>query len=331
MTRPMLRNAVLAITALAVIAPAAQAQGVPADKGTVLPGVTVAGIDLGGLTLAEAEQRINTDLGPHAQRPMVVRVAGRRFELKAADAKVTLDALTTAKRAIRVKEAGAVPLKLTWSAAALQGFVAGIVADVNRPGRDATMKIGLKKVTVKRSRAGAAVPQKEIVEKLGERIAAPGSSALIVAKTTPVRAAVNANDLRNRLGGTVITVDKKNFKLRLFKRLKVVKTYGVAVGQPAYPTPSGRFTIQNKQINPVWSVPNSPWAGELQGTTVAGGAANNPLKARWMGITNGVGIHGTGQPWTIGSRASHGCIRMRVPDVIKLYRRVPVGTPVLLR
>ena len=100
---------------------------------------------------------------------------------------------------------------------------------------------------------------------------------------------------------------------------------------PAYPTPSGRFSSTSKQVNPTWSVPNSPWAGELQGTTVAGGSAANPLKARWMGIANGVGIHGTAQEYSIGSRASHGCIRMRVADVIDLFRRVPVGTPVLIQ
>ena len=81
----------------------------------------------------------------------------------------------------------------------------------------------------------------------------------------------------------------------------------------------------------MWSVPNSPWAGELPGTTVAGGCAANPLKARWMGIADGVGIHGTGEDYSIGSRASHGCIRMHVSDVIDLYPRVPVGTPVLIR
>jgi lipoprotein-anchoring transpeptidase ErfK/SrfK len=64
---------------------------------------------------------------------------------------------------------------------------------------------------------------------------------------------------------------------------------------------------------------------------VAGGSAENPLKARWMGIVNGVGIHGTGEPSSIGTRASHGCIRMTVPDVVDLYPRVPVGTPVLIR
>ncbi len=77
-------------------------------------------------------------------------------------------------------------------------------------------------------------------------------------------------------------------------------------------------------------MPNSPWAGELRGSTVQGGSAANPLKARWMGIVNGVGIHGTGEEGSIGSRASHGCIRMRVADVIALYSRVPVGTAVLI-
>ena len=105
----------------------------------------------------------------------------------------------------------------------------------------------------------------------------------------------------------------------------------MAVGQPAYPTPEGLFSIQSKQVNPTWSVPNSPWAGELQGTTVEGGSPANPLKARWMGIANGVGIHGTGEDYSIGSRASHGCIRMHVPDVIDLFKRVPVGAPVLIQ
>jgi lipoprotein-anchoring transpeptidase ErfK/SrfK len=50
-----------------------------------------------------------------------------------------------------------------------------------------------------------------------------------------------------------------------------------------------------------------------------------------MGIVNGVGIHGTALGGSIGTRASHGCIRMHVPDVIALYRRVPIGTPVLIR
>jgi lipoprotein-anchoring transpeptidase ErfK/SrfK len=128
----------------------------------------------------------------------------------------------------------------------------------------------------------------------------------------------------------VITIDRSTFTLRLFKHLKVAKTYRVAVGQPAYPTPTGLFSIANKAVNPAWTAPNSPWAGAYANETVAGGSAENPLKARWMGIVNGVGIHGTGIPGSIGTAASHGCIRMTVPDVIDLYPRVPLGTPVLI-
>jgi lipoprotein-anchoring transpeptidase ErfK/SrfK len=141
---------------------------------------------------------------------------------------------------------------------------------------------------------------------------------------------VRTRDLRWGRYGTIVTVDQRHFRLRLFKRLRFVKSYGVAVGQPAYPTPNGLFSIANKAVNPTWTVPDSPWAGALRNETVPGGSSQNPLKARWMGIVNGVGIHGTAESGSIGSRASHGCIRMRVADVIDLYPRVPVGSPILI-
>ena len=71
-------------------------------------------------------------------------------------------------------------------------------------------------------------------------------------------------------------------------------------------------------------------AGSLAGQVIPGGAPNNPLKARWMGIFDGAGIHGTDQVGSLGTAASHGCIRMAIPDVIELYDRVPVETPVYI-
>ena len=76
---------------------------------------------------------------------------------------------------------------------------------------------------------------------------------------------------------------------------------------------------------------NSAWAVSLAGQTIAGDEPNNPLKARWLGVNGSVGIHGTAEEWSIGSRASHGCIRMRVRDVVDLYPRVPLGAQVLIR
>jgi lipoprotein-anchoring transpeptidase ErfK/SrfK len=130
---------------------------------------------------------------------------------------------------------------------------------------------------------------------------------------------------------TVLTVDRRHFRLRLFKRLRLRRKFPIAVGRVGLATPRGLYAITSKQVNPAWHVPNSPWAGALAGQVIPGGAPENPLKARWLGIADGIGIHGTAEDWSIGTRASHGCIRMHVRDVKALYRRVPLGTPVLIR
>ena len=77
-------------------------------------------------------------------------------------------------------------------------------------------------------------------------------------------------------------------------------------------------------------MPNSAWAGDLAGKVIAGDDPSNPIKARWMGIYDGVGVHGTSDDASIGSAASHGCIRMHVPDVEELYDQVPVGAPIYI-
>jgi lipoprotein-anchoring transpeptidase ErfK/SrfK len=123
-----------------------------------------------------------------------------------------------------------------------------------------------------------------------------------------------------------IRVDRAKRKLYLYQDGKLVKTYSVAVGQPTYPTPVGTFAIISKEVNPTWYPPNSPWA---KGAKPIGPGPNCPLQARAMWLSApAVGIHGTNAPSSIGHAASHGCIRMRVADVIDLYKRVFVGTPV---
>jgi lipoprotein-anchoring transpeptidase ErfK/SrfK len=325
---------VLLVAALAAAVPTAAPAAKPkakADPTNVPAGVTAGGVDLSGLTLADAQAKLEATIGAKVNADLVLGAAGRPWTLKAADAKLVFDSLTTAKRAIRAKAPGDVGVKLTHSRLAVKAFVAKVAAKVAKAPKDARVRITLTHIYRTRATHGRALDQtkvaKEIDAALDDFANAPRTLHTKLKKTSP---AVNANDLAKKYN-TIITVDKKHFKLRLFKGLKFKKSYGVAVGQPAYPTPSGLFAIQDKQVNPVWSVPNSPWAGELQGTTVEGGSAANPLKARWMGIVNGVGIHGTGEDYSIGSAASHGCIRMHVPDVKDLFDRTPVGTPVLIK
>jgi lipoprotein-anchoring transpeptidase ErfK/SrfK len=297
----------------------------------IRPGVSAGGVDLSGLDVPSASAKLDAELAPRLTGDLLIGVAGRPWTLKMADAKLKLDSERTAKRALYAKaDVTQVAPAITHSRTAVRTFVEGIAKKVGKPARDARIKITLRHIFRERSRPGRRLDVDGARKAIDAALDDPAAPRVLHQPLTRVRAKVNADDLA-RVYGTVITIDRAHFKLRLFKALKFRKSYGVAVGQPAYPTPTGRFSITSKQVNPVWSVPNSPWAGELQGTTVEGGSAANPLKARWMGITNGVGIHGTGEDYSIGTRASHGCIRMHVPDVVDLFKRVPVGTPVLIK
>jgi lipoprotein-anchoring transpeptidase ErfK/SrfK len=196
--------------------------------------------------------------------------------------------------------------------------------------RNARLKMTIRRMKVRRARVGWSIDEKALALALDPLLADPHAVRVMRVERLRVHPKRNVIDLR-RQHRAVLTIDRAHFKLRYFKNLKLRRTYGIAVGAPGYETPTGRFSIRNKAVNPAWSAPDEPWAGAYRNEVVAGGSPENPLKARWMGIVGGVGIHGTAAEYSIGTRASHGCIRMRVADVIDLYPRVPVGTPVLIR
>jgi lipoprotein-anchoring transpeptidase ErfK/SrfK len=188
----------------------------------------------------------------------------------------------------------------------------------------------IKRMKVRRARMGWSIDEKALALSLDPLLADPWALRVVRVERERVHPKRNVIDLR-REHRVVLTIDRANFKLRYFKNLKLKRSYGIAVGAPGYETPTGRFSIHNKAVDPAWSAPDEPWAGAYRNEVVEGGAADNPLKARWMGIVGGVGIHGTAAEYSIGTAASHGCIRMRVADVIALYPKVPVGTAVLIR
>jgi hypothetical protein len=317
-----------------LLAPAASAQ---APEPVIRPGVTVAGLDVGGQTLSQAAGTIDRAYRHQlVTRNVSVRVGGKGYSLRTKKVAFAFDPSKSARRAYIAGNDTPAPQPVdvlpwtTYDKKKLAAFVARVDRSARVAPRDATVRITLRHISKRSSKSGRELDEKSLATALALSLIDPRALRQIRPRRKVVKAAVGTKDLARRYG-TVVTIDKSSFRLRLFKRLKLSKSYGVAVGQPAYPTPSGLFSVANKAVNPAWTAPNSPWAGAYRNETVAGGSAENPLKARWMGIVNGVGIHGTGEPGSIGSRASHGCIRMTVPDVIDLYPRVPVGTPVLIR
>ena len=129
--------------------------------------------------------------------------------------------------------------------------------------------------------------------------------------------------------GPVVIIHRGSNRLSLFDGPALVRRFGVATGEAKYPTPLGSFSIATKQMNPWWiPPPDSDWAKDAKPIPPGPG---NPLGTRWMGLTAPlVGIHGTPDAASIGYSASHGCIRMRVPEAEWLFGRVSVGTPVLI-
>jgi lipoprotein-anchoring transpeptidase ErfK/SrfK len=334
-------SSTLALLALpAAAAPQAPPQTPPLPGERIAAGVSAGGVDVSGLTIDEAAQRLDASYGARLKTDIIAQAAGINFRLTAKRAKATFDPLRTAKRALYAGRSAAppapapgaapagidVPLAASHDERAVRRFAARVDRRLARPARDATLRMTLRHVRITHSARGRDIDAAALAREVGAAL----DDARLTRVLTPALRAVRPKVTVDKLPRTAITIQQSTFTLRLFKNLRVRKTYKVAVGQPRYPTPRGRFAIMSKQINPTWSVPNSPWAGELAGTTVVGGSAANPLKARWMGIANGVGIHGTGEDYSIGTRASHGCIRMHVTDVVALYKRVPLGTPVLI-
>jgi lipoprotein-anchoring transpeptidase ErfK/SrfK len=128
--------------------------------------------------------------------------------------------------------------------------------------------------------------------------------------------------------GAAIVIRRGSHRLYLYRGSQFWRTFGVAVGMPQYPTPLGSFTIVTKQRNPWWYPPDSAWAA---GASPIPPGPGNPLGTRWMGLSRGgVGIHGTPDSASIGYSASHGCIRMRIPEAEWLFERVRIGTPVFI-
>jgi L,D-transpeptidase-like protein/putative peptidoglycan binding protein len=125
-----------------------------------------------------------------------------------------------------------------------------------------------------------------------------------------------------------IVIMRSSNRLLLWNDVKLLRTFEVATGRAEYPTPLGTYAIVTKQKDPWWYPPPSPWATDSKPVPPGPG---NPLGTRWMGLSAPyVGIHGTPDAASIGYSASHGCVRMRIPDAEWLFAHVDVGTPVFI-
>ncbi|MEA2478195.1 MAG: L,D-transpeptidase ErfK/SrfK [Thermoleophilaceae bacterium] len=314
--------------------------------GQIAKGVTVAGVDVGGLTAKEARAAVAQQVEAPLQRPVKVTWAGHSYTLTAEQAGVRADVAGMVDEALARSRDGSIltrternitggkvhaeiPARVTFRDAAITRLVTRVKAKVERPARDAKVAFsgdGIGKIP---GQSGVALRSDDLHSAIRDELVHPTASRTVKARVRKTKAKVAMKDLGSKYP-VVLAISRNQRKLRLYKNLRLAHTYDIAVGQVGLETPAGLYHIQNKQVDPAWHVPNSAWAGGLAGKVIPGGAPNNPLKARWMGIFDGAGIHGTSDVASLGSAASHGCVRIAVPDVIALYPQVPVGAPVYI-
>jgi lipoprotein-anchoring transpeptidase ErfK/SrfK len=315
-------------------------------KDLIAEGVKVNGVQIGGMTRAEAEKKLSATLLAPLDRPVKVAYKDRTFTLSQKAAAIGIDIRGSVDKALKRSQEGDM-FSRSWRNLRNKPINTELAADVNwnKPSVDKLVKRVRKALEAKpvdakvdlskgqidqsTSKTGLRVKYNTLAKEVEKTLLEPGNNETVKVKTTVVQPKVSTKQLAAKYPAVLI-VDRDSFKLTLYKNLKKAKTYGIAVGQVGLDTPAGLYNIQNKAVNPAWHVPNSDWAGDLAGKVIAGDDPSNPIKARWMGIYDGVGVHGTSDDASIGSRASHGCIRMHVPDVEELYDEVPVGSPIYI-
>jgi len=149
-------------------------------------------------------------------------------------------------------------------------------------------------------------------------------SAVIAGEnTSPKTTAASLSDTP----AIVVTLSKR--QVALYNGEKLIKTYSCAIGQPGHETPVGNWKIVQKRKDPIWRNPGSEWAKDMPATI--GPSASSPLGLRALNLNvSGIRLHGTVSINSIGTAASHGCMRMRNSDIIDLFDRVNVGTKVFI-
>jgi lipoprotein-anchoring transpeptidase ErfK/SrfK len=313
----------------------------------IASGVKIGGVDVGGMGRAAAARKIQAELVAPLAGTVDVRSGGHSWQISARDARVRAHVAAAVAQAVSVSRRGSflsrgvrdlfgggvdrdILLPISFSHTAVRDLTAQVMTAVDRPARDASIDPNATGLTMVPSRTGVTVRSAVLRSEIERALTDASASHSISVPTVTLQPSVSTAQLATRYPAYIL-VDRASFTLRYYDHLKLTNSYPIAVGMQGLETPAGLYHIQWKQVDPPWYVPNDPWAGALAGTVVPPGPAD-PLKARFMSFDGGAGIHGIdpSEYSSIGHDASHGCIRMTIPDVIDLYSKSPVGTPVYI-
>ena len=314
----MIRRLILVVLAVGLLTPVLG--GAAALPDLIANGVTLAGVPVGGMSYEEAQAAV----APAFARPVHLVYGPTRWILKPARFGVGVSLADGVTRALGAGANTQVPLTPRVDAGSVRAFVAALDKRISYSAEDAQLA-GLNGLTpvIKDGKPGLQVLRGLTAQRIVRALESAQRPRIRLA-TRVVKPTSTASNF-----GPVIVIERGSNELRLYNGTQLVRTFPVATGQAIYPTPLGTWKIVTMQRNPWWYPPTQDaWARGLKPVPPG---PSNPLGTRWMGLSApGVGIHGTDEPTSIGYSASHGCIRMQVPDAEWLFEHVHVGTPVVI-
>jgi hypothetical protein len=332
--------ALLAVPAAARADGSSSASASTSTSARILPGVFVGGVDLGGMTRDEAVSTLTGAATRILQRPIEVHAGdlwmptsaqtlGARVDFQESlnQALAVGDSLTWTERLFHRVTGTPVDrsfdLAVTYDNAAVKSFVRTLADTVDSAPRDAVLDWVDGALVKQHARAGAGLDLGPATKAI--RRAVRGGLTIADVPVRRIDPAVTGADL----GKTIIVRISQN-ELYLYDGVKLVKTYSVATAAPGYTTPLGHWTIVLKRKDPTWVNPALDTWGADEPPIIPPGPGN-PLGTRALNLdAPGIRIHGTYADSSIGTYASHGCIRMHIWDSEELFDLVGVGTPVII-
>lgn len=309
-----------------------------ARREIVPKGATVEGVPVGGMTRSSAEQVVHDKVETLLTAPLTVSFRGKSFTLNA-DEFMSVDTAgmvdetfepqreaTLAERIVRRATGGSVsvnvPRKLKIDTAALTKWVDQTAAQTDKRAIDSSLSVVNDRLNISKSAVGYKMDRKATLATLGKALRDGERDVKLTIAT--VKPSINESSF-----GKSIIVVKGERHLYLYDGPKLEKDYPVAIGTPGHPTPAGWWVIENKRYMPTWTNPGSGWAVGMP--AYIGPGYSNPLGTRALDLNaSGIRIHGSSNDYSIGTAASHGCMRMHMPDIEDLYDRVEVGTRVII-
>jgi lipoprotein-anchoring transpeptidase ErfK/SrfK len=274
---------------------------------------------VGGMLRDQAYREVSASF----EKPLVLVLGRHKFVVPPSKLRTRALLRQAVGRAQQAAPGTALRLPVRIRGAAVRSYVRRLAERFDREAVDARLLFRRYRPWITRERRGRKLDRLPAVKAIVE--------ALAQNQRDPIRLRfrnVRPRETRRSLTRPVIVIHRESRALRLYRGMRLWRTFGVAVGQSSYPTPLGLFEIVVMWRNPWWYPPNSDWA---RGSSPIPPGPGNPLGTRWMGLSaSGVGIHGTPDSASIGYSASHGCIRMHIPSAEWLFNHVSIGTPVYI-